>query len=110
LPAASTSGTLLVAIVRSDPTPNRVAAPAGWVSADFASAAGTARSEIWYYPNNPGGISSATFTINPANIDAVAQMTEWRNVLTASPLDQTGTLTTASQLSATVSTSQSGGR
>jgi hypothetical protein len=105
LPAASTAGTLLVADVRSDSTPNKFAAPAGWVNADLASAAGQARSEIWYYPNNPGGITTATFTINPATVDAVAQITEWRNVLTASPLDQTGSLTTGSQVSATISTS-----
>ena len=105
LPAASTAGTLLVAVIRSDPTPNKFAAPAGWVNADIASAAGQSRSEIWYYPNNPGGISSATFTINPGNIDAAGQMTEWRNVLAASPLDKTGTLTVGSQLNATVSTS-----
>jgi hypothetical protein len=104
LPAASTAGTLLVANVRSDSTPTKFAAPAGWVNAGAASQAGQARSEIWYYPNNPGGITNATFTINPATIDAAAQMSEWRNVLTASPLDQTGSLVTGTQMSATIST------
>ncbi|HXC76322.1 MAG TPA: hypothetical protein VNU19_04660 [Candidatus Acidoferrum sp.] len=100
----STAGTLLVAIVRSDDTPNRFLAPAGWVTADFASVAGTARTEIWYYPNNPGGISSVTFTITPANIDTVAQMSEWRNVAAVVPI--TGTQVVASnQLTGTVSTS-----
>jgi hypothetical protein len=104
--SASTAGTLLVAIVRSEDTPNRFTAPAGWVVANFANVAGQARSEIWYYPNNPGGISSATFTITPANIDSVAQMSEWRNAAAVAPLDKTGTQTVASnQLSATVSTS-----
>jgi hypothetical protein len=104
LPAASTPGTLLVATARSEPTPNRFTAPAGWIAATFANDATAGRSEIWYYPNNPGGIASVTFTINPANINASAQITEWSNVL-AAPLDQTGTFTTgANQLTATIST------
>ena len=102
--SASTAGTLLVAVVRSDDTPNRFTATAGWVVADFASVAGQARTEIWYYPNNPGGISSVTFTITPANIDTVAQMSEWRNAAAVVPV--TGIKTVASnQLTATVSTS-----
>ena len=105
LPAASRPGTLLVADVRSVGTPNRFTAPAGWVAATFVNQATGGRSEIWYYPNNPGGISSATFTITPANIDSVAQMTEWRNVLAVAPLDRTGTRTVAANaLTATVST------
>ena len=105
LPAASLPGTLLVADVRSVGTPNRFTAPAGWVAATFVNQASGGRSEIWYYPNNPGGISSATFTITPANIDSVAQMTEWRNVLAVAPLDRTGTRTIAANaLTATVST------
>jgi hypothetical protein len=106
LPAASQAGTLLVVVVRSDATANRFTAPAGWVVADFASAAATPRSEIWYYPNNPGGITSATFTVLPASIDSVALMTEWQNVATVSPLDKTGTLLVGSnQVNATISTS-----
>jgi hypothetical protein len=105
LPAASLAGTLLVADVRSVGTPNRFTAPAGWVAATFVNQASGGRSEIWYYPNNPGGISSVTFTITPANIDSVAQVTEWRNVATVAPLDRTGTRTVAAnQLTATVST------
>lgn len=106
LPAASTAGTLLVAEVRSDATLNKFTAPAGWVAAGVPSQTGTSpRTEIWYYPNNPGAVSNATFTITPANIDATAQMTEWRNVATVNPLDTTGNFAVgANQLSATVST------
>src|SRR5438552_4273867 len=105
LPAATQPGTLLVATARSGPTPNKFTAPAGWVAATFVNEATAGRSEIWYYPNNPGGISSVTFTITPANIFASAQMSEWRNVVAAMPLDQTGTFTaSANQLTATVST------
>jgi hypothetical protein len=106
LPVASQANTLLVVTVRSGTTPNKYAAPAPWVAAAFVNQPTAGRSEIWYYPNNPGGINSVTFTINPATIDSVAQMSEWRNVAAASPLDQTGTFTAGTnQLTATISTS-----
>ena len=106
LPAASIAGTLLVATARSGSTPNKFNAPAGWVAAAFVNDPTAGRSEIWYYPNNPGGISSVTFTVNPATVNAVAQMSEWQNVDTVSPLDQTGTTTVpTNQLTATISTS-----
>jgi putative Flp pilus-assembly TadE/G-like protein len=95
LPAASQAGTLLVATVNTDSTPNKFAAPAGWLSAAEANQAGEGRSEIWYYPNNPGGITSATFTMNPATVGGVAQITEWTGVATTSPLDQSGSQTVA---------------
>jgi hypothetical protein len=107
LPAASTAGTLLVAEIRSDATPTKFTAPAGWVAAGVPSQNGTSpRTEIWYYPNNPGAISNATFTITPASIDATAQMTEWRNVATVNPVvDVTGNFAPgANQLTGTVST------
>ncbi len=106
LPAASTAGTLLVADVRSDATPGRFLAPAGWLPAGAPSQAGTSpRTEIWYYPNNPGAVPNPTFTITPASIDSTAQVSEWRNVATVLPLDQTGNFTAAvNQLTATVST------
>jgi hypothetical protein len=102
----TTAGTLLVADIRSDATPTQFLAPAGWVEAGVPSQTGTSpRTEIWYYPNNPGGVPNPTFTVTPANIDTTAQVTEWRNVATASPLDQTGNFSVGSnQLTATVST------
>jgi hypothetical protein len=106
LPAASLAGTLLVAVIHSESTPNKFSAPAGWVSADQANQGVAGRTEIWYYANNPGGLNNATFTINPANINAAAQLTEWNNVATASPLDVTGNSTVgANSLTSTVSTS-----
>jgi hypothetical protein len=90
LPAASQAGTLLVATVNSLATPNKFTAPAGWVSAAEADQVGEGRSEIWYYPNNPGGIVSATFTVNPATVGGNVQLTEWLGVATVSPLDQSG--------------------
>jgi hypothetical protein len=106
LAAASLAGTLLVAVMECDPSPNRVTAPAPWVNADFAFAGGNSRSELWYYPNNPGGIANMTLTATPASIACEAQLTEWRNVAIALPLDQTGTTTvTSNALTATVSSS-----
>src|SRR5258708_20424618 len=90
-PAATTAGTLLVGDVRYDASSNRFLAPAGWVEAGVPSQLGTSpRTEIWYYPNNPGNVPNPTFTITPASIDSTAQVTEWRNVAAATPLDQTG--------------------
>ena len=103
LPVASTAGTLLVATVNSDPTAAAFTAPAGWVSAVSINQATAGRVEIWYYPNNPGGITSATFT---TGVNAVGQLTEWSGVVAASPLDQTGTFATATaSTTATISTS-----
>src|SRR4029077_18081727 len=106
LAAPSLAGTLLVAVVECDASPTRVTAPAPWTNANFAFVAGNSRSELWYYPNNPGGVSNVTLTATPASIACEAQLTEWRNVATASPLDTTGTTTVnTNQLTATVSTS-----
>ena len=92
LAAASQAGTLLVATIRSGPSGVAFTAPAGWVRANSRNQAGASRTEIWYYPNNPGGIASAAFTVPNGSI---AQMTEWRNVVAAAPLDRTGTLAVA---------------
>ena len=106
LPAASQAGTLLVAEIHTEATVGSISGPAGWVQAVTASQASVGRTDIWYYPNNPGGIANATFTVLPASVDTVAQMTEWRNVLAVLPLDRTGTsIVGSNQLNATISTS-----
>jgi len=111
LAAASTAGDLLIVTLNSDPTPNKTTPPAGWVLAAETSQAGEGRSEIWYYPNNPGGIASATFATNPANINANAQMSEWTGVLAVAPLDQVNVqnvavATTTTTISTTAATAQ----
>ncbi|HKB33540.1 MAG TPA: pilus assembly protein TadG-related protein [Candidatus Dormibacteraeota bacterium] len=102
----TTAGTLLVATIRSDATPTRFAAPAGWTEAGVPSQAGTSpRTEIWYYENNPVWVGPITFTITPANIDSTAQVSEWANVASVNPVDTTGNFAVgANQLTATVST------
>jgi hypothetical protein len=91
LPAVSTAGTLLVAIVNAGASATQSTAPAGWVIVPTGiNQPGCCRSEIWYYANNPGGINSAAFTMAAGN-QGIAQMTEWKNVSTVTPLDQSGT-------------------
>jgi len=91
LAVPSTAGTLLVATINSGSTPNKFTGPAGWTSAAEIDTPGEGRSEIWYYPNNPGGIASATFSMNPATISGAAEMSEWNGAATIAPLDQIGT-------------------
>ena len=104
LPVASTAGDLLVANVRSQSTATQSTASAGWVFANGVNDTTAGRSEIWYYPNNPGGITSASFTV-PTGLTGLAQITEWKNVSKAAPLDRTGTVdVTTNSFTATVST------
>ncbi len=103
LPAASQAGTLLVATIRSGASATAFTAPANWARASTRNQAGASHTEIWYYANNPGGIASAVFGVPNASI---AEMTEWRNVATTTPLDKTGTFAASSNVaSATVATS-----
>ena len=105
LSTASTAGDLLVANVRSQSSATQSTASAGWVFANGVNDANAGRSEIWYYPNNPGGITSATFTL-PTGLLGLAQITEWKNVSKAAPLDKTGTVdVTVNSFTGTVSTS-----
>ena len=95
LPSASQPGTLLVANLSAVDGVGSIAGPANWVLAASGQQAGEGWNQIWYYRNNPGGITTATWTVLPASKDVVAQMTEWRGVDTVAPLDRTGTTTLA---------------
>jgi hypothetical protein len=107
LPAASAAGTLLVATIWSQTSASQkpfTGPGAPWVQAVTAFQDGAAHTDIWYYPNNPGGITNATWGVSPASINAFAQMTEWNGAAVA-PLDQTGSITISSQVkNATVTT------
>jgi hypothetical protein len=107
LPSASTAGNLLVAQLGNRNTGSSApySGPAGWVNATGVFQSGTGRVEIWYYPNNPGGISSAAFTAASGTNTMVAQITEWKAAAFTSPVDATGTMTSGSSTTATVSTS-----
>jgi hypothetical protein len=108
LTAASTLGTLLVVTLRSETSVSNkpFTAPPLWLPAGEAFLNGTAHTQIWYYPSNPGGITNADFGVSPASLDAFAQMSEWSGVAAALPLDQAGTATiSTAQPNATISTS-----
>ena len=105
LPAISQAGTLLVVDLDAKDGLTSVAGPAGWVLAASAQQVGEGWNQIWYYPNNPGGITSATWTALPAAPEVVAQMTEWTGAATLLPLDQVGVRTVGvATTTATVST------
>src|SRR5436309_14928044 len=60
LATASTAGNLLVATVAAQAS-TAFTAPSGWARGPSTTAS-NAHAEVWYYANNPGGITSATFT------------------------------------------------
>ena len=109
LPAVSVAGTLLVVVLKSETSPSNqpfTAPNANWLSAGNAFLDGAAHTQIWYYPNNPGGINNAAFGISPNSIDTMAMMTEWAGVAAAAPLDASGTATVnTNQNNMTISTS-----
>jgi hypothetical protein len=105
LPVASRIGTLLVATLTADPGARPFTGPARWTLAARTVQAGAARTEIWYYQNNPGGITTATWTVLPASQNVAAQMTEWSGVAIAGALDRTNTRAqAATTTTATIST------
>ena len=79
--------------------------PAGWQFANGVNEATAAfRTDIFYYPNNPGGIKTAAFGLT-AGMQGMGQMTEWKNVSTVTPLDTSGVLSQGvNAASVTVST------
>ena len=101
LQVASTKGTLLVATLTCDSTTGTIGAPSGWTLAATGTGFATC-SAILYAANNPGGITTATFTSTNGGALA-AHLSEWSGVTT---LDQTGTASTSSAtVAVTVSTS-----
>lgn len=106
LSSASTTGDLLVAMVSNGGTTSLpFSGPTGWVNATGLWQASNGRTEIWYYANNPGGITSAAFTSSSSSIGATGQMSEFSGAAASGVLDKTGTATVTSSTSATVSTS-----
>lgn len=103
LPVASTKGNLLVATLTSDTSPNKSTPPSGsWLTGALGQAnlAGAGRTEIWYLPNNPGGLLSFQFALNPATNFGEVQITEWSGA-TAAPLDAQGSTTVAAATTTT---------
>jgi len=59
---ASTAGNLLVCYLIQGGG-NAWTLPAGWQKADGLSNSGISHAEIWYYPNNPGGITGVLCSV-----------------------------------------------
>jgi len=108
LPAASTAGDLLIATVTNSCTTasDAFVAPSAWILAKGAWLSGDGRVEVWYYPDNPGGISSAAFTSSSC-AGSASQLSEWSGAALSGALDQTGTATASSAKSITVSSAAS---
>ncbi len=107
LGAASVSGTLLVAVLTNGNTAAQATftGPTGWTFGIQTYQSCCGEVEVWYYADNPGGISSATFTASTGTQYLAGQLSEWNGVVASSPLDQTGTATHATATSQAVSTS-----
>ena len=101
LPGLSIAGTLLVATLTSDQSPTKSTQPAGWQLAAQTNQAGAGRTEIWYYPNNPGNLQTFQFALNPATDFGELQLSEWSGAL-AAPLDRTGSTAVAVATTTTV--------
>ena len=102
LSAASTAGTLLVATLASQKNAT-FTGPSGWVKAAGVGRT-NAEAEVWYYANNPGGITSASFTDSGATATA-GQLSEWSGVAPSAPVDKTGSTTVTLATTAAPATS-----
>jgi hypothetical protein len=93
LNAPSTAGNLLVAIVAdsdtADPSPVW-GAPEGWQRVTETQQPGDGTAAIFFYPNNPGGISSVTFRVATLHSPVQGQISEWSGADKTSPLDAYG--------------------
>jgi hypothetical protein len=73
LPAVSTAGTLLVATLTFDKAADP-SGPGGWLR--WSAYSSSNDGELWFYANNPGGLTSATFTLAGATT-SVGQISEF---------------------------------
>ena len=102
LPGNSTAGNLLVAVTGC-PSGASITAPAGWVQGPQVFNGAVNDTSLWYYPANPGGLSSFTFA-GPGSIwVSVAEFTGPGVAAVAAPSD-TGTNTGGAVTSITVAT------
>jgi len=109
LPVASTAGDLLVVVLAqgANQTTSITSGPAGFLRAASVQQLGGDNTslEIWYYPNNPGGILAATFVGDPSLYVWSSQISEWSGVGAVSPLETSGTATATGGTTLTPTTS-----
>lgn len=113
---ATTAGNLLLMIVDGEKNPGDVTftPPANWVQVGatqhqdiFIAISGTA----YYYPNNPGGITSVAVTASSALSAWHCYFLEFSGVATSSPLDAqavTTAMATTAPSSGNITTTQAG--
>ncbi len=86
------SGSLLVAVISASSNTGYPVAifspPGGWLLAR-ENEYGLIKTAVYYYPNNPGGRTSETFTDGNWFRDQILQLAEYTGIATTSPLDQT---------------------
>jgi hypothetical protein len=93
---STTAGTCLI-VCLANQKGNGYTAPTGWVQLDsivgpqFAPPGGPQTIyQVWAYPNNPGGITSQTFTVFLSSSVHRGHSSEWSGVATSSVLDVKG--------------------
>lgn len=102
--SGTTAGTLLVAGTMTYDATASQTMPSGWVQVASITAGGAVgKASLWYYPNNPGGITGVTVANSAASYIEIIIL-EYSGVIATSPLDQVGTHTATATTSATVST------
>src|SRR5579871_770256 len=109
LSSASTSGNLLIAVMSGFGSNSTPTVSGGWQSAITGSGGQSRRSAIFYYANNPGNISSVTFTFGSGTTFAAGQLMEWSGMATLSPVDVTARNSATSVASINVNGNQTSG-
>jgi hypothetical protein len=106
---ATTAGNLLVAIVQSTNTAT-IGPPSGWVLATSVNQSTNVGVAIYYYPNAPAKTQGTAESFTAAgSASTVVQIAEFSGILTASPLDGTGTAVAPTATSITVSATSATG-
>jgi hypothetical protein len=110
LPAPSAAGNLLVAFLGSATGGTAFTGPAGWIPGPAVANGAANRAEIWYFPANPGGISSAAFTSGAGTVRGMlAEFSSSSAAAVATDSAGTGTANTAAQVTVTASSPNSAG-
>jgi hypothetical protein len=104
LAAPSVAGDLILGVFYTVGSPVVVTAPAGWSKLASATQGANDVVEVWAYPNNPGAIQVATFTVNATAAGEIGFLSEWKNVVSASIVDASGTATATSGTTLALST------
>ncbi len=87
--ASTTNGNLLVAVLQFNNN-GSITPPSNWQLAVRQSPNSSVGVAIYYYPNNPGSITSVSFSVT-SSTSTVLQVAEFSGIQQSTPLDATGT-------------------